>query len=70
MHCYTGFSWESLEEWKKFLWLAIPGLFMVCAEWWAFEIGSFVTGSISELQLATYTIALNLTSAGNQVLLR
>ena len=41
---------------------------MVCAEWWAFEIGSFVTGSINELQLATYTIALNLTSAGNQVL--
>ena len=61
---YVGISWESLEEWKEFLWLAIPGLFMVCAEWWAFEIGTFVTGSVSGTQLAAYNITLDLLSSG------
>ena len=64
MHTYVGISWESLEEWKEFLWLAIPGLFMVCAEWWAFEIGTFVTGSVSGTQLAAYNITLDLLSSG------
>ena len=37
---------------------------MVCAEWWAFEIGTFVTGSVSETQLAAYNITLDLLSSG------
>lgn len=59
-----GFSSESLVEWKEFLWLAIPGVFVVGGEWWPFEIGSFVTGSIDGVQLAAYTITLNIASAG------
>ena len=59
-----GFCSESLEEWKEFLWLAIPGVFVVGGEWWPFEIGSFVTGSINGVQLAAYTITLNIVTAG------
>ena len=59
-----GLDWGSLKEWKPFLWLAIPGVFIVCGEWWTFEIGGFVTGSIDGVQLAAYTITLNLASSG------
>ena len=31
-----------------------------CAEWLAFEIGSFVSGSVDGVQLAAFTITLNL----------
>ena len=37
---------------------------MVCSEWWTFESGVFVTGSIDGVQLAAYTITLNLTLSG------
>jgi len=40
---------------------------MLCAEWWAFEIGGFVTGSVDGGQLAAYTITLNLLSSGSVV---
>ena len=65
IYIYTlGFSFESLEEWKEFLWLAIPGVILISGEWWTFEIGSFVTGSIDGVQLAAYNIVLNMMSTG------
>ena len=63
--CFTsGFSLESLKEWKEFLWLAIPGVILISGEWWTFEIGSFVTGSIDGVQLAAYNIVLNIIATG------
>ena len=62
-------SWESLKEWKEFLCLAIPGLFMVCGEWWILDIGIFVTGNVSGAQLAAYNITLNLLTSGFVVIL-
>ena len=65
MYIYTlGFSFGSLEEWKEFLWLAIPGVILISGEWWTFEIGSFVTSSIDGVQLAAYNIVLNMMSTG------
>ena len=64
MYTYVGVSWESLKEWKEFLWLAIPGLFMVCGEWWILDIGTFVTGNVNGAQLAAYNITLNLSTSG------
>ncbi|XP_065908684.1 multidrug and toxin extrusion protein 1-like [Dysidea avara] len=61
---WQGLNWNCLKEWKPYLWLAIPGVFMVCGEWWTFEIGGFVTGSVDGVQLAAYTITLNLASSG------
>ena len=55
---------ESLVEWKEFLWLAVPGLILISGEWWTFEIGSFVSGSIDGVQLAAYNIVLNIMSTG------
>ena len=33
---------------------------VVCSEWLAFEIGSFVSGSVDGMQLAAFTISFNL----------
>ena len=55
---WKGWSWESLTEWKLFLKLGVPGLLMICFEWWTYEISVIVNGSISELQLAVNTVVM------------
>ena len=50
---WVGWSLESLNEWGQFLKLALPGMAMMCLEWWAIEAASFVAGTISEEELAT-----------------
>lgn len=41
---FAGFSWECLTEWNIFLNLAVPGIAMLCLEWWCFEIFVFICG--------------------------
>jgi len=55
-----GWSWECLDEWGPFLWLAIPGIITIAAEISNFEIGAFVTGSIDSTQQAAYVIIFNI----------
>lgn len=40
----AGWSWECLQDWGPFFRLAIPSMLMLCIEWWAYEIGSFLVG--------------------------
>lgn len=40
----TGWSKECLEDWGSFAKLAIPGLVMMCVEWWTYELGGFLAG--------------------------
>lgn len=40
----SGWSRECLVNWGSFIWLAVPGMVMMCIEWWTFEIGSFLAG--------------------------
>ena len=54
-----GWSWECLEQWGQFLWLAIPGIVTIAAEISNFETGAFVTGSIDGTQQAAYVIMFN-----------
>ena len=39
-------------------------MILISGEWWTFEIGSFVTGSIDRVQLAAYNIVLNIIATG------
>lgn len=39
-----GWTRECFQEWGSYTRLAIPSLFMVCIEWWTFEIGTFLAG--------------------------
>ena len=52
---WGGWSWESLRGWSQFLKLGVAGYLMIAFEWWAFEISTLVTGSISQQQLAANT---------------
>lgn len=41
----AGWSWECLQDWGPFFRLAVPSMLMLCIEWWAYEIGSFLVGT-------------------------
>ena len=40
----VGWTTESLQDWGKYARISIPGMLMLCIEWWAFEIGVILTG--------------------------
>ena len=47
-------SKEIFQEIWTFLRLAIPGIIMICAEWWAYEIGLIFAGIIGSAELAAF----------------
>ncbi|XP_042298296.1 multidrug and toxin extrusion protein 2-like [Sceloporus undulatus] len=53
---WGGWSLECLQEWDVFMALAVPSMLMTCIEWWTFEIGSFLIGLLSVLQLSAQSI--------------
>ncbi|KAG0183400.1 hypothetical protein DFQ28_008889 [Apophysomyces sp. BC1034] len=60
---WGGWSRESLEGWWPFLRLAIPGIFMVCTEWWCFELASLAASYLSTVDLAAQSILITTVSA-------
>ena len=59
---WGGWSWDSLRGWGQFAKLGVPGLLMLCIEWWSFEIAAFVTGSISKTELGINAVLISLLS--------
>uniref|UniRef100_H3BYT6 Multidrug and toxin extrusion protein n=1 Tax=Tetraodon nigroviridis TaxID=99883 RepID=H3BYT6_TETNG len=57
---WTGWSKECLQDWGPYISLAIPSMVMICIEWWTYEIGSFLTGLINEMELGAQTIVYQL----------
>ncbi|XP_029142388.1 multidrug and toxin extrusion protein 1-like [Protobothrops mucrosquamatus] len=53
---WGGWSMDCLQEWGLFMSLAIPSMLMICIEWWTFEIGSFLIGLLSVLDLSAQSI--------------
>ncbi|NXE70132.1 S47A2 protein, partial [Calcarius ornatus] len=51
-----GWSRECLLEWDSFTSLAIPSMLMMCIEWWTYEIGSFLIGLLSVVELSAQSI--------------
>ncbi|NWV40644.1 S47A2 protein, partial [Grantiella picta] len=62
-----GWSRECLMDWGSFVWLAVPGMVMMCMEWWAFEIGTFLAGLISVVELGTQSIIYELAGTAYMV---
>ncbi|NXE87263.1 S47A1 protein, partial [Menura novaehollandiae] len=58
LHVQTwgGWSCECLLEWDSFTSLAIPSMLMMCIEWWTYEIGSFLIGMLSVIELSVQSI--------------
>ncbi|NXA05385.1 S47A1 protein, partial [Sapayoa aenigma] len=53
---WGGWSTECLLEWDSFTSLAIPSMLMMCIEWWTYEIGSFLIGLLSVIELSAQSI--------------
>ncbi|KAM4605280.1 multidrug and toxin extrusion protein 1-like [Polymixia lowei] len=57
---WDGWSCDCLQEWGPFTQLAVASMFMLCLEWWTFEIGGFLAGMISEVELGAQSVAYEL----------
>ncbi|PAA62327.1 hypothetical protein BOX15_Mlig030132g1 [Macrostomum lignano] len=53
---WDGWTLEALYDIKGFVRLAVPGLLLVALEEFCYEVGTFIAGSISTLQLASQGI--------------
>lgn len=51
---------ESFRNWWKYLKISLPNSVMVCASWWAYEILTFLAGTISVNAQATQTIVASI----------
>uniref|UniRef100_A0A8C5DV09 Multidrug and toxin extrusion protein 1-like n=1 Tax=Gouania willdenowi TaxID=441366 RepID=A0A8C5DV09_GOUWI len=59
---WGGWSKECLHDWWSYIRLAIPGMIMLCAEWWTYEIGSFLAGLISEVELGAQSVVFEVST--------
>ncbi|XP_077140099.1 multidrug and toxin extrusion protein 1-like isoform X1 [Ranitomeya variabilis] len=57
---WGGWSMACFEDWGPFIRLAIPSMLMVCIEWWAFEIGTILSGVLSMEDLGAQTVIYQL----------
>ncbi|XP_014445097.1 multidrug and toxin extrusion protein 1 isoform X2 [Tupaia chinensis] len=57
---WGGWSRECLQDWASFLRLAIPSMLMLCIEWWAYEIGSFLSGILGMVELGAQSVVYEL----------
>ncbi|XP_071394916.1 multidrug and toxin extrusion protein 1-like [Centroberyx affinis] len=57
---WDGWSRDCLQEWGLFTQVAFPSMLMMCLEWWTFEIGGFLAGMISEVELGAQSIVYEL----------
>uniref|UniRef100_A0A8C0MBL8 Multidrug and toxin extrusion protein n=1 Tax=Canis lupus familiaris TaxID=9615 RepID=A0A8C0MBL8_CANLF len=60
LETWAGWSRQCLQDWGSFFSLAIPSMLMICIEWWAYEIGTFLMGLISVLDLSSQAIIYEL----------
>ncbi|KAA8586949.1 hypothetical protein FQN60_000785, partial [Etheostoma spectabile] len=47
---WGGWSTDCLQDWGSYMKLAIPSTFMVCFEWWIWDIGGFLAGVLAVFQ--------------------
>ncbi|NXX07195.1 S47A2 protein, partial [Larus smithsonianus] len=69
-----GWTRDCLLDWGSFIRLAVPGMLMMCIEWWTFEIGSFLAGDdesfpglLSVVELGAQSVIYELSSAAYMV---
>ncbi|XP_072051925.1 multidrug and toxin extrusion protein 1-like [Amphiura filiformis] len=53
---WGGWTLDCLQEWGMVFKLGIPGAFMMCMEWWSFEIGFFVAGTLGNAAVGAHSV--------------
>ncbi|XP_055450089.1 multidrug and toxin extrusion protein 2 [Psammomys obesus] len=66
-HTWGGWTRECFQEWNSYIRLAIPSMFMVCIEWWTFEIGTFLAGLVNVTELGAQAVIYELASVAYMV---
>ena len=63
-HFWQGWSCRGFVEWGGFLGLALPGAFIVCLEWWLFELLLLLSGMMPDREnaLGACAVLFNLSS--------
>ena len=59
---WPGWNTDALKGWLHYCKYGIPGLIMLCLEWWIFEIGFLVVGATSSnprVEVGIFTIMFN-----------
>ncbi|XP_072796214.1 multidrug and toxin extrusion protein 2-like [Vicugna pacos] len=64
---YDGWTMDCFQEWGLYIRLAVPSMFMLCIEWWTFEIGTFLAGLVSVTELGAQAVIYELASAAYMV---
>ncbi|KAI9179262.1 ethionine resistance protein [Blastocladiella emersonii ATCC 22665] len=59
---WNPWSAEVLRGWGSYIALGIPGLLMLCADWWCFELIAISAGTLGPIPLAAQAIILNISS--------
>ncbi|XP_074176292.1 multidrug and toxin extrusion protein 2 isoform X5 [Rhinolophus sinicus] len=59
LETWAGWSSQCLQDWGSFFQLAIPSMLMICIEWWAYEIWSFLSVGISMVMSTLLSILKN-----------
>ncbi|XP_061658970.1 multidrug and toxin extrusion protein 1 [Syngnathoides biaculeatus] len=59
---WGGWSTKCLQDWGSFMRLAVPSIFMVCFEWWIWEIGGFLAGVLGEADLAAQHVMVEISA--------
>nr|XP_048304107.1 multidrug and toxin extrusion protein 2 isoform X2 [Myodes glareolus] len=67
VHTWGGWTRECFQEWSSYTRLAIPSMFMVCIEWWTFEIGTFLAGLVNVTELGAQAVIYELASVAYMV---
>lgn len=60
--CAKGISKTTFKCFPSFIKLAIPSMFMLCAEWWSYQVHLFVAGTISTPALTSISILFTATA--------
>ncbi|KAI1319268.1 hypothetical protein EDD11_004405 [Mortierella claussenii] len=55
---WGGWTRDCLTGWREFLKLALPGVMMVCTEWWAFEVVSLAASYLGTVALAAQSVVV------------
>ena len=53
---WSGWSKEAFAKWREFLRLGIPGMGMLCLEFWAFEVLAIMAGILGTTELASQSV--------------
>ncbi|XP_059829515.1 multidrug and toxin extrusion protein 1-like isoform X1 [Hypanus sabinus] len=64
---WAGWSADCLQEWGGFVQLAIPSMLMLCIEWWTYEVGTFLSGLVSEAELGAQSVIYQVLTAAYMI---